>query len=230
MYSYACCDCKNLFILHVSQMMPRLTPTIPSQSNNSLSNVIASSNQQSFDSTIIHTPRRAFNRPSSARGRIERVRSSSHGSADASAARSSSSQASGATTSPVCDTAVVAAPPKEYIETDVSELSAAISSARFDLPSAKLRIHVEYSAYLVSTGHSLRYDPAKYKTCFADLEQLVGAELKTFNVQVLSNRISFIGFSGPRPGSFEICLVWDDAHSKNISRFCNIFSKLETRR
>jgi hypothetical protein len=157
------------------------------------------------------------------------VRSSSQGRGDASAARTSS-QASGATTSPVSDAFISAAPPKEYIETDVSELSTAISSKRFDLPSSKLRIHVEYSAYLVSTGHSLRYDPAKYKSCYTDLEQIVAAELSAFNVQVVSNKISFIGFSGPRPGSFEICLIWDDADSKSTSRFCNIFSKLDTRR
>ena len=207
--------------------MPR--PTISAAQPNIVHSVmVASSDQQSFDN-IIHTPRRTFNRPSSARGRIERVRSSSQGSGDAGAARSSS-QASASTTSPVHDTASAAAPPREYIETEVSELSTAISNKHFDLSSAKLRIHVEYSAYLVSTGHSLRYDPAKYKSCFADLEQLVAAELKDFNIQVVSNKISFIGFSGARPGSFEICLVWDDPVSKYTSRFCNIFSKLGTRR
>jgi hypothetical protein len=177
---------------------------------------IALPNLPKFE-TIIHTPRRTFNRPSSARGRIERVRSSSQASA--------SSQASDSLTH-----VAAPAPPREYILTDISELSAAISKKRFEILSARPRVHVEYSAYLVSTGHSLRYDPGKYKSWYTDLEQLAATELKAFNVQVVSNKVSFIGFSGPRPGSFEICLIWDDADSNYTSRFCKIFSKLETRK
>jgi hypothetical protein len=178
--------------------------------------VAAVPNLQKFE-TIIHTPRRTFSRPSSARGRIERVRSSSQASA--------SSQASDSLTHVAAPT-----PPREYIQTDISELSSAISKKRFEILSARLRVHVEYSAYLVSTGHSLRYDPGKYKSWFTDLEHLVATELKVFDVQIVSNKVSFIGFSGPRPGSFEICLIWDDADSNCTSRFCKVFSKLETRR
>jgi hypothetical protein len=195
-------------------MTPRTAMRAQTQETQSKSTLIPPSNLQVFE-TIVHTPRRALNRPSSARGRIERVRSSSQASAG--------SQATDSITP-------VAAPPREYIQTDVSELISAISKKRFAFHSSKLRVHVEYSAYLVSNGHSLRYDPGKYKSWYSDLEQLVAAELKAFNVQVVSNKISFIGFSGPRPGSFEICLVWDDADSNYTSRFCKIFSKLETRR
>ena len=193
----------------------------------SYSSMHATSDQPAFEA-IIHTPRRAFNRPASARGRIERVRSSSRGSADNSAARSGSQL--GDPISPVSEATLLAAPPREYIATDVSVLSSAILNKRFDSQFANLRVHVEYSAYLVSTGHSLRYDPEKYKACFVDLEQLVAAELKAFNVKVISNKLSFIGVSGPRPGSFEVCLLWDVASSKNKSQFCNMFSKLRTRR
>jgi hypothetical protein len=202
------------FSLTCAQMSP--TTAIPAETQQKYLQpaLIAPSNLQVFE-TIIHTPRRTFNRPSSARGRIERVRSSSQASAG--------SQASDLITP-------VAAPPREYIQTDISELISAISKKRFSFHASKLRVHVEYSAYLVSNGHSLRYDPGKYKSLYTDLEQLVAAELKAFNVQVVSNKISFIGFSGPRPGSFEICLVWDDADSNCTSRFCKIFSKLETRR
>lgn len=135
----------------------------------SYSSMHATSDQPAFEA-IIHTPRRAFNRPSSARGRIERVRSSSRCSADNSAARSGSQL--GDAISPVSEATLFAAPPRVYMATDVSVLSSAILNKRFDSQFANLRVHVEYSAYLVSTGHSLRYDPEKYKACFADLEQL----------------------------------------------------------
>jgi hypothetical protein len=141
-----------------------------------------------------------------------------------------SSQVSGDPNSPGCDAALVAAPPREFIETDVSVLSSAITSKRIDLQTASIRIHVEYSAYLVSTGLSLRYDPEKYKSCFNELQQRAAADLKAYNIQVVSNKISLIGFSGPRPGSFEISLLWNDAESPNTSRFCSVFSKLGTRR
>jgi len=116
----------------------------------SYSSMHATSDQPAFEA-IIHTPRRAFNRPTSARGRIERVRSSSRGSADNSAARSGSQL--GDPISPVSEAALLAAPPREYMSTDVSVLSSAISNKRFDSQFANLRVHVEYSAYLVSTGH-----------------------------------------------------------------------------
>ncbi len=196
------------------QMSPKIAISAETKHVHSQPPLIPPSNMQVFE-TIIHTPRRALSRPSSARGRIERVRSSSQASAG--------SQISDSITP-------MAAPPREYMQTDLSELISAISKKRFAFHASKLRVHVEYSAYLVSNGHSLRYDPGKYKSWYSDLEQLVATELKEFNVQVVSNKISFIGFSGPRPGSFEICLVWDDADSNYTSRFCKIFSKLETRR
>jgi hypothetical protein len=201
-------------MLNLTQMTSR--PLIsPGMQQNEFGIHSTSPRKPAVDTTV-DTPRRTFNRPASARGRIEGVRSRH--------------QVSAAATSPQSDALTVALPPKEYIEADVSKLSSDILSKRFDSKSAKLRIHVEYSAHLVSTGHSLRHDPEKYKSFHADLEQLVIAELRAFNVQVISNKMSFIGSSGPRPGSFELCLVWDDAESKNLAWFCNIFSKLDTRR
>ena len=204
-----------VLMLHFTQMTSRPLISTATQQNGFFSGLSTSPRNLVVDA-IVDTPRRTFNRPASARGRIEGARSRN--------------QSSAATTSPQSDTLTVAVPPKEYIEADVSKLSTDILSKRFDSKSAKLRIHVEHSAHLVSTGHSLRHDPEKYKSFYADLEQLVIAELRAFNVQVISNKLSFIGFSGPRPGSFEICLVWDDAESKHLAWYCSIFSKLGTRR